>query len=423
MPGKHEIVVTGLGLVSPLGIGQEAFWRSLLAGESGAGPITLIDHAALPMHFAAEVHQFDPAAFVKPRKSIKVMARDAQLAITAAALARDDAGLTTTGVDPERLGVVLGADKINQTVSETEPSFRAASTDGHFRFDLWCTRGLEGSYPLGMLRLLPNMLACHISIAQDARGPNNTLCMVEASSLLAVGEAAAAIERGWVDVMLAGGASSRMQAYDWVHDCALRELSRRNDNPAAASRPFDAQRDGEVRGEGAAVLVLEERRHAERRGAKVLCRVLNWASGCDVRVGGARQPGSGLRRAVQVALDQAGLTPGEIGHVNAHAAGTQALDALEANMLAELLPGVPVTAPKSAFGQLFAAGGAMELAASALALHHDRVPATLNYQRPDPAGPPLPIIAGEPLVGARPYALALNLTELGQAAVVVLGPA
>jgi 3-oxoacyl-[acyl-carrier-protein] synthase II len=419
MPAPRDIVITGMGVVSPLGIGRDAFWQSLISGTSGVGHISTFDASALPVRLAAEVRGFDPQAYVKPRKSLKVMARDTQLGMTAAALAREDASLESTTVDPERFGVVFSADTLNPPTEDSALPYFGCMVDGHFDFSLWGTRGIERQYPLFMLKLLPNMIACHISIAYDARGHNNTLYTGDVSSLLAVGEAARVIARGHADVMLAGGASSRMQPLDWIRACLQFELSHREDEPAAAMRPFDLGRDGQVCGEGAATLVLEERRHATARQAPILAQLIGWSSACDVSSGGQRQPGTGLARAIEVALRQAGVAPHEVGHVNAHGLSSPREDRIEAQVLARLLPGVPVTAPKSFFGNLFSASGAVELAASVLALVHGEVPATLNYEQPDPECP-LTIVRGEPLRSAKPIALVVNRTCAGQAAAVVV---
>jgi 3-oxoacyl-[acyl-carrier-protein] synthase II len=421
MPPR-EIVITGVGVASPLGIGRQAFWSALLAGTSGVARITTAGLAELPVQLSAEVRNFDPQAFVKPRKSLKVMARDTQLGMTAAALARDDSGLGPQAVDPDRFGVVYAADTINPTLSESADPYRPCVENGEFHMDFWGTRGFAASYPLGMLKLLPNMIACHVSIGQDARNHNNTLYMGDVSGILAIGEAASVIQRGAAEVMLAGGASSRMQPLDWARASITLELSHRNDDPATASRPFDAHRDGQVRGEGSAALVLEERKHATRRGASILASVRGWGSSFDPPCTASSPLGTGLHRAIVAALRAAGVEPAEIGHINAHGLSTLADDPIEAEVLRGLLPATPVTALKSYFGNLFAASGVIETAASALAIAEQQVPSTLNYEIADPLCP-LNVIVGGPRTGLSPYALVINRTSAGQAAALVLGPA
>jgi 3-oxoacyl-[acyl-carrier-protein] synthase II len=210
-----------------------------------------------------------------------------------------------------------------------------------------------------------------------------------------------------------------MEPFDWAGHCVSGRLSTRGGDPAGVVRPFDAGRDGEVYGEGAAAFVLERRSHAEARGAKVLARVLAWSSACE-RYNGSAIRGTGLERAIRLALEQARLEPDQIGHVNAHGAGTVLDDAVEAQAIHRVLPGVPVTAPKSYFGNLGAAGGAVEMLASVLGLVEGRVPPTLNYERPDPRCP-VPVVHGPPLEGSPGTAVLVNSTPIGQAAVVVLG--
>lgn len=412
-----ETVVTGVGVVSPIGIGRVPFWEALCRGQSGIGPIELLDCSALPVRAAGEVKGFQPKSFISNRKGLKVMARDAQLGIAASVLACQDAGVVAGAVDPERFGVVLGADRICGSVEESEEPYRRCVVDGRFQFSRWGEHALPVSFPLAFLRVLPNMIASHISIAHDARGPNNTIHHGEVSGLLAVSEAARVIERGWADVMLAGGASSQMNPYDWVRFCRCGRLSMRQDDPTRILRPFDRDRDGEAIGEGAAVLVLESRQHAEARGATILGRILGFSSATETQVG-ARNGGS-LKRAVSDALARAAVKPAQLGHINAHGASVVDEDRIEATTLHQIAPNVPVTAPRSYFGNLGAAGGAMEMAVSVLALAARQVPVTLNYEHPDPECP-VDVIHGHPLASAERTALLVNRTPLGQAAAVVV---
>jgi 3-oxoacyl-[acyl-carrier-protein] synthase II len=414
-----EVVVTGLGIVSPIGIGREAFWNSLCRGQSGVGTIERFDPTGLPIRLAAEVRDFDPRQQVAQRKQLKVMCRDAQFGVAAARLACRDAGLGPGRIDPERFGVVLGADRICTALDDSEPSYRPCLVEGRFDFSRWWEKGAAASFPLNFLKVLPNMIASHVSIAEDARGPNNTIHQAEASGLLAVAEAASVIRRGAADVMLAGGASSQLNPFDCVRQCVLGRLSRRQDDPAAAVRPFDADRDGQVFGEGAAVVVLESRQHADARGAKILAVLRAAASACD---GGSGDRSNSLRRVMQLALTQADLPVERVGHVNAHGLSTPEDDAIEARAIADVAPNVPVTAPKSYFGNLGAAAGTMEMAVSLLALGARLVPPTLNYRHPDPRCP-IRVIHGAPmpLGDAERTALLVNRTAAGQAVAVVLG--
>lgn len=419
MPAKPAVAITGLGVVSPIGIGIEAFWQSLSSGRSGVGPIDLFDASRLPVRIAGQIRDFDPRQYVRPRKSLKVMSRDAQFAVASADLARQHGSLDAAAIDADRFGVVFGADSIRATLDESSAGYRACIVDGRFDFRRWGEHALAAAFPLSMLKLLPNMLACHISIIQDARGPNNSLCHQETSSLLSIGEAARVIQRGWADAMLAGGASSRIHPYDFSRFCLYEELSHRNDEPERACRPFDADRDGQVRGEGAATLLLESCAHAAARRATVLAEIVGQGSAAEP-VGSNQHPqGHALRRAVLAALDEAGVEPGEVGFVSAHGLSTHADDAVEARTLAELFGSTPVTGFKSYFGNLGAATGAVEAVAVILALAARRVPPTLNYERPD-ADCPIEVVRGEPWVLARPRAVLVNQTQRGQAVALVI---
>lgn len=419
MPSAAEVLITGAGVLSPIGLTLDAYWRSLEERSSGVGPLSAFEADGLPVRIAAEARDFDPKALVRPRKSLKVMVRDAQLAVAAADLAFRDAGLAAGSVDPDRIGVVLGADRLRNDLDETSQPYRACCAAGDFDFSRWGTEGLDDSFPLGFLKVLPNMLASHISILLDARGPNNTLHCNEISSLAALAEGMRLIERGAADVVLVGGASSRMHPLDWVRSCLMEELSRRHDDPAKASRPFDAQRDGQVRGEGASVFVLESRQHAEARHARVRGRLLGYGGACEPRTNGRAFDGSGLMRAIRAALADANIEPHELGHVNAHGMSTVGDDRVEATALRAVIGDVPVTAPKSFFGNLAAASGAVEMVASLLAFEHGRVPVTLNYEQPDRSCP-VAVVHDEPLEGRPPVALQVNQTGMGQAAALVI---
>jgi 3-oxoacyl-[acyl-carrier-protein] synthase II len=419
--GMHsaEVVITGVGIASPIGIGREAFWDALLAGQCGLGPAPDANVSGLPPQFFGQVLGFDAKAFVANRKSIKVMSRDAQLGVAAGVLAWRDAGIGGH-VDPERLGVVLGADQICAPIAESQETYRACCVDGRFDFGRWVSHGMPASYPLGMLRVLPNMIASHVSIAHDARGPNNTIHEGEVSSLLAVIESASIIERGMADAMLAGGASSQMHPLEFTRRYAIGGLTSRQDDPATAVRPFDARRDGYVWSEGAAAVLLESRRHAERRGAKVLARLEGWGAAFEPVDSHGRLTGGGLRRAIVLAMEHAGLAESKLGHIKAHGLSTVRDDAVEARVLAEMLPDTPVTALKGQLGNAGAAGAAMELIASVLAVESGCVPAARNYELPDPTCP-LRVVRGEPLRGRADHALCLTWMPFGQSAAVVIG--
>jgi 3-oxoacyl-[acyl-carrier-protein] synthase II len=418
---SNEVVITGVGVVSPLGIGCDAFWTALVAGSSGIRPIDLFDSGGLRTPYGGQIPDFDPKLFVRPRKSLKLMSRDIQLGFAAADLALADAALAAGGVDPDRFGVVIGGDMIYADIEDLELTYRRAAEGGGFDFGRWSDCIQEELHPLWLLKHLPNMTASHIAIAHDARGPNNSIVLGDVSSLLAVGEAADVIRRGWADVMLTGGTGCRL------HPTAIvargeSQLTGMVADHTRVCRPFDRQRMGMLDGEGAAVFVLESRAHAERRGARIRGRLLSSASRCEPRVPGAARSGRGLALAIRAVLERSGLDVDAIGHVNAHGGGSIESDRLEARGIVAALGDVPVTAPKSFFGHLGAGGGAVELAASVLGVEAGLVPATLNYETPDPECP-VRVVHGEPCAGRPPTALAVNFCTMGQAAAVLVAAA
>lgn len=419
-PGR-EVVITGLGVVSPIGVGQEAFWRSLAEGRSGVRRLTSWTPPADLPCFGGEIADFDAKLYVRPRKSLKVMCRDIQLAVAAAEMAWTDAHLPPQPPEPERIGVVLGADMIQCEPEELAPAFWGCIEEGRFEFRRWAERAMPEIFPLWMLKYLPNMPACHVGIIRDARGPTNTIVLGEVSSLSALGEAVRVIQRGEADLMLAGGASSRIHPVLYVRS-PLWEVSRRADAPESACRPFDQDRDGLVNGEGAAVFVLESADHARARGAPVHARILAYAEAFEPRPDRGPITGQAVEKAILFALRRAGLSPSEVGHINAHGMSTRHDDRIEAQAIHRTLPDAPVVAPKSYFGYLGAGSGAVETAASVLALRHRLLPPTLNYHRPDPECPVH--VAAETL---RPLgqatAVKLSHAWTGQAAALVLaGP-
>jgi 3-oxoacyl-[acyl-carrier-protein] synthase II len=414
----RDIVITGLGIVSPIGIGGDAFWTALRHGTSGVRPLSLFDAQGLPVTYGAEVTGFDPKQFVKPRKSLKVMSRDIQFGVSAADMACGQAGLSPGAIDPERFGVVFGADMILCPLDDVEAAYRSCMVDGRFDFRRWGQHAMAQLYPLWMLKYLPNMPACHIAINYDARGPSNSLATAEVSSLLAIAEASRIIERGLADVMVAGGTSSRIHPTTYVR-AVLCDTARQGQDPKTASRPFDADRTGAVYGEGSAAFVLESRRHAEARGVKIFGRVLGYASGFEPRVNGSPLKGTAIRATIENSLRCAELEPGDIGHVNANGISTILDDRAEAQAIRQVLGDVPVTAPKSYFGNLGAGTGAVEMAASVLGFVNNEVPRTLNYERRDPQCP-VNVVHGEPLRGAKGTAVILNQASTGQSAAVVI---
>jgi 3-oxoacyl-[acyl-carrier-protein] synthase II len=413
-----EVVITGVGAVSPIGIGCEAVWRALQTGQSGVRPLGVFDTAEFPVRVGAEVVDFDAKQYVTPRKSLKVMSRAIQFAFASAQMAMQQAGLTSAQVAPDRFGVVFGADMIQIEPEELVNAFRHCIADERFDFTQWDEHAMSEMYPLWMLKYLPNMPACHIAIVHDARGPNNTIVLSEASSLLAIAEGMRVIERGQADVMIVGGTGSRIHPLNWAfRDHRL--LSPRYSPPEQISRPFDAGRDGSVYGEGAAAFILERRQHAEARRAPILARVAGFANTFEVYRSGQPSQGRAIRSAITQCLRDAQIEPGDVGHVNAHGLSTLVHDRVEALAIRDTLGDVPVTALKSFFGNLGAGTGAVELLGTLLAFQTGQVPYTLNYERPDPHCP-INVVHGQPQTTNRKAALVLNQTWMGQSVAMVL---
>jgi 3-oxoacyl-[acyl-carrier-protein] synthase II len=349
---------------------------------------------------------------------LKVMSRSIQLAFAAAQMATEQAKISTPEVSPDRFGVMFSANMPEVEPDELISAFRCCITDGKFDFARWDERAISEMYPLWMLKYLPNMPACHIAIAQDARGPNNTIVLGEVSSLLAMAEAVRVIERGLADVMIVGGTGSRIHPLNWCfRDHAL--LSPRHENPHQVSRPFDALRDGMVYGEGAAAFIFESSTHAAARGARILGRVLGFASAFENCTPGEPFHGHAIRSVITQSLRAARIEPRDLGHVNAHGLSVVHHDRAEAQAIRDTLGDVPVTAPKSFFGNLGAGTGAVEMVSSLVAFQTGQVPITLNYEQPDPECP-VNVVHGAAYPTNRKTALLLNHTTMGQAVAMVL---
>ena len=435
---ERRVVITGLGLVTPLGIGTEAVWGALSQGRGAIDKIRAFPVDGLPNDVAAEVPGLDKKAMIdlalprikKPlRKSLNFMARDIQLSVACAQLAFADAGLEGAKIDPTRIGVDLGAGLISTELDELAPAIDAGyAGSASFDYGLYAREGIAQITPIWLLKYLPNMLACHISILLDCQGPSNTITEAEAASNVAVGEAARIIARGRADVMITGGADSKIHPLSMIRMSLLDQMSRWSGDPAGACRPFDAARDGTVPGEGAGTLILEEREHALARGAKIYGEILAYGSGCDARPGGGLDPdGVGTEIAIRAALRGADLAPEAIGHVNAHGAGTVASDLAESRALARVFggaggakPSVPVTALKGYVGNIVSGCGAVELISSLIGVNQGLIPPAINCPDYDPACAPLDLVTGRPRATDNPTFVNTNLTRLGQAAAVVV---
>jgi 3-oxoacyl-[acyl-carrier-protein] synthase II len=427
---SRRVVITGLGQISPLGSTLDALWAALAEGRSGIGPVSLLPAGRQPLKFAGEARQFtgeidDFGPMEKERKKsikkgLKVMCRETRMAVAAAQLALVDAGFAEASPDPERSGVVLGSDYMLTMPEDYELGMKTCSSGGEFDFRRWGKEGLGDMAPLWMLKYLPNMPASHIAIYNDLRGPNNSLTMREAAGNLAVGEAFRTIQRGHADLMVAGATGTRILPMQAIHALQTEQMAAENGDPTKASRPFDRNRTGMVAGEGAGMVVLEELSSAKARGANIYGEVLGFGSAnvadkslrgkCDVA----------LARAMRSALHDAKTTTEKVGHINAHGLSTMDRDADEARAIREVFGGVadglPVTAPKSYFGNLGAGSGVVELIVSVLALRNGRLPRVLNYETPDPACSIAPV-QDDATAAGRSF-LNLSVTPQGQAAVL-----
>jgi 3-oxoacyl-[acyl-carrier-protein] synthase II len=388
----RRVVVTGLGVVAPNGIGKEAFWSACVNGASGVGPIRTFDASAHPVQIAAEVPDFDITPFVpaEQRKSLKIMGRAARFGLAAAELAVRDSGLELEREDPETIGVVMGTGLVPIDLPELEALLaNSCDADGRLHVNRLGKQGAEALFPLWILKYLPNMLAAHVSMAVRAQGPNSTITTACAAGTQAVGEGFRLIARGDADLVLAGGADSRMDPLLLLAYAALGALSRANRPPAEVSRPFDRQRDGFVLGEGAGVLVLEELEHARRRGATIYAEVLGLGSSFDAYAVTRPDPeGRGAARAIRWALREARVDPHDVDYINAHGTSTRLNDLMETaavkQVFGEGARALQLSSIKSMVGHLIGAAGAVEAVAMALTLWRGVVPPTINLTHPDP---------------------------------------
>ncbi|MCA9258880.1 MAG: hypothetical protein KDA61_06755, partial [Planctomycetales bacterium] len=325
--------------------------------------------------------------YVKPRKALKVMSRETQVGFSAAEIAWLDAKLDEHAVDPERLGVISGSNMFCPDVVELAMPCHACD-DGSQAFDFgrWGTSGMREMFPLWMLKYLPNMTPCHVGISHDARGPTNSIVAGDTSGLLALIEGADTIARGHADVMLAGGVSTMLELMDLMWHGQAR-LSRRKSDPEQASRPFDAHRDGIIGAEAGAFLVLERRGHAEARGVSPLGFFNGYGRRSESTAAGQAPTGQAVQQAVQAALAAAGLAADELAFVAGHGMSCPRDDRMEAQALAQVIGDAPVCGMKSYYGHCGAASGALDVAMSLLALADRTIPATLNYDTPDPECP------------------------------------
>jgi 3-oxoacyl-[acyl-carrier-protein] synthase II len=371
----RRVVITGMGAVTPLGNDAETFWENLTAGKGGAAPITSFDPSEFAVHFACELKGFDPTNWIDRRKARR-MDRFAQMIIAAARMAEEDSGID---IEPEteRIGVSVA------TGIGGLQSFQDC-------YDQLLDRGPDRVNPLSIPAIIPNMGAAWVSMELGTRGPLTSECTACAASNMAIGDALDAIRLNRADVMLAGGTEAGITKVGIGGFSAMRALSRRNDDPAAASRPFDAERDGFVMGEAGAIVVLEELEHAKKRDAKIYAELVGYGLSSDAQHITEPDPtGRHPARAMTMAMNDAGMSPDRIDYINAHGTSTPLGDSAETRVIKvalgeEKARETPISSTKGATGHCLGASGAIEAIITTLAVQRDVIPPTINYEVADP---------------------------------------
>jgi len=372
---KRRVVVTGIGMISPLGIGNDATWQGLIEGRSGIGRITKFDPSAFACQIAGEVRGFEPEKWIE-KKEVKKSDTFIHYAVAAAQMAVDDAGLEMAKEDGDRVGVVIGSgigglpliEEMHQKMMERGPSRIS---------------------PFFIPGLIVNLASGQISIRFGARGPNSAPATACATGAHAIGDACRIIQRDEADVMFGGGSEAVISPLAVGGFAAMRALSTRNDDPERASRPWDADRDGFVMGEGAGVVMLEERERAMARGARIYCEVTGYGMSSDAyHITSPAEDGSGMMRVMQRALKDAGLNPSDIEYINAHGTSTPVGDKTETVAIKRVFGDhaykLAVSSTKSMTGHLLGAAGGIESAITAMAMKTGIIPPTINYENPDP---------------------------------------
>jgi 3-oxoacyl-[acyl-carrier-protein] synthase II len=372
----RRVVVTGIGAITPIGLGRDGLWDGLLAEKSAVGPLTRFDPSQFRSHVAAEVNEFVPTDHLDERRSRR-FDRFAQFSVVASRMALVDAGIVLEREDRERIGAMMGSALGGVAYAEDQ-------------MGKYMTGGLRAVDATLALAVFGGAASCNIAIEFGVYGPNSTNAMSCASGTIAVGDAFRTVRDNYADVMICGGAEAPLSTLCYGAFSLIRAMSTRNDDPATASRPFDRDRDGFVMGEGAAVLVLEERERALARGAPIYAEVLGYGMTNDGHHMTAPRPdGSQAARAMRLALSDAHVQPGEIGYVNAHGSSTPLNDPTETLAVKQVLGDhayrVPLSGTKGYYGHALGASGAIEAAICALALDRGWLPPTVNLASPDPA--------------------------------------
>ena len=373
---RRRVVVTGLGLVSPVGVGVEESWAALCAGKSGIGPITLFDASTFPTRIAGEVKGFDPAQFMD-RKEVRRNDRFIHFALAAAEMAMKDSGLDMSKEDADRIGCIVGAGMGGLgTIEDEHTTFMA--------------KGVKKIGPFFIPSLIINLAPGQISIRYGMKGPNFSPVSACATGNHSIGDAMLYIERGMADVMVTGGCEATITPLGIGGFCAARAMSERNDAPEKASRPFDKGRDGFVAGEGSGILILEEYEHARRRGARIYAELVGYGATADANhITSPAPEGEGGQRAMRMALRDAGISPEQIGYVNTHGTSTPQGDVAECQAINKVFGeharnGLMVSSTKSMTGHLLGAAGGLEAVVTVMALARGVLPPTINVEEQDP---------------------------------------
>ena len=372
---KQKAVITGMGIISPLGEKLDEYWKNLTEGVSGVGPMTLCDPSEFPSKIAGEVNTFDPYVYID-KKEAKRMARFSQMAVASAQLAIENANISFSKTELNRTAVIIGNG--NGGFPEIEQNARAQVLKGETKVS-----------PYFIPMILPNMAAANISRVFGFKGFSSTVVTACAASTQSIGDAALLINNGMCDIALAGGCESGITKLGLGGFSALRALSTQNDNPATASKPFDLNRDGFVPAEGAGMLVIESEEHALKRGANIICEIAGMGVSSDAHHPVQPDPsGEGAILSMQRALDNAGITTSEIDYINAHGTSTPLNDVCETNAIKKLFNkqayNTPISSTKSMIGHVLGGAGAMEGIATILSIVNQKIHPTINLKTPDP---------------------------------------
>lgn len=400
---ERRVVISGIGLMTACGRGWRPYWSSVLEGRSQIREISGFNLNGGGVNYGGEIPDFNPLDFIKQKKSLKLMSREIQLAVAASHLAIEDANLLGKEIDRDRFGISLGVGIINNDLDEIGAGIKnACDENGKFLMTKFGKDGLRSLYPLWLLKYLPNMPACHVSIAHDLRGPSNTITTSSAASAQAIGEAFMIIKRSDADLMIAGGADSKINAMGISRFSLLGLLSQNQSIQESGYCPFDRKHDGIVLGEGAGLLVLEEFEHAKNRGAKIYGEVLGYGSSSDYNYDPRISEESGGKRHAMIhALGNAEISPSEVNFMVANGSGIPLDDVQEAvaveHVFGSTVGKLRVTATKPITGHLNYGAGGVELASALLSLYEGVIPPVANLRSPDPACD-LPFVQKEPEV-------------------------